>query len=55
MLARVHDKLGVEIFLTSVFEHPTVAALAEEVAERMIADAGAEDLTALLAELEAES
>jgi len=55
MLARVHDQLGVEIFLTSVFEHPTVAALAEEVAARMLADAEGDDLAALLAELEAES
>jgi amino acid adenylation domain-containing protein len=55
MLARVHDQLGVEIFLTSVFEHPTLAALAEEVATRMLAEAGGDDLAALLAELEAEA
>ena len=54
MLARVHDMLGVEVFLTAVFEHPTLAAFANVIAARMIADAGEGDLTALLAELEVE-
>ena len=55
MLARLHDAFGVELFLTSVFEHPTLAALAEEVTARLIADAGDDDLTLLLSELEANS
>ena len=55
MLARVHDQLGVEIFLTTAFERPTLAALADAVAARMLADAEGDDLAALLAELEAES
>jgi acyl carrier protein len=54
MLARVHDQLGVEIFLTTVFERPTLAALAEQVAGRLI-DAAGDDLDQLLADLEAES
>lgn len=55
MLARVHDMLGVEVFLTTVFERPTLAAFADVIATRMLTDAGDGDLTALLAELEAES
>ena len=54
MLARVHDMLGVEVFLTSVFEHPALSGLADVIAARMIADAGESNLTALLAELEVE-
>jgi acyl-coenzyme A synthetase/AMP-(fatty) acid ligase/acyl carrier protein len=52
MLARLHDTLGVEIYLTTVFERPTLGALAEAVAERVVADAGNDDLMLLLAELE---
>jgi amino acid adenylation domain-containing protein len=55
MLARVHDQLGVEIFLTTVFERPTLAALAEEVAGRIVAEAAGDELEQLLADLEAES
>ena len=52
MLARLHDALGVEIYLTTVFERPTLGALAEVVAGRLVSDAGNDDLTLLLAELE---
>ncbi len=41
LTSRVRKSLGVELPLTSVFEHPTVAALAEHVAERMRAGTGA--------------
>jgi amino acid adenylation domain-containing protein len=54
MLARLHDAFGIELFLTTVFERPTLAALAEAVSSRVVADAGDDDLTLLLAELEAE-
>ena len=55
MLARLHDAFGVELFLTTVFERPTLAALAEEVSERVLADAVDENLALLLTELEAEA
>jgi acyl carrier protein len=55
MLARLHDAFGVELYLTTVFERPTLGALAEVVAGRLVSDAGDDDLTLLLAELEAEA
>jgi amino acid adenylation domain-containing protein len=54
MLARIHDTLGVELFLTSVFEHPELRALAESVGEQLLADTADDDLAAVLRELEAE-
>jgi amino acid adenylation domain-containing protein len=53
MVARVQDTFAVDLFLTAVFEHPTVAELAEAIAIRMLDAADDEDLTALLAEVEA--
>ena len=55
MLARLHDVFGIELFLTTVFERPTLAALAEAVSERVLADAVDENLALLLTELEAEA
>jgi acyl carrier protein len=54
MLARVHDAFDVELYLTTVFERPRLGALAATVAERVVADAAADDLAVLLTELEAE-
>ena len=48
MLARLHDRFGVEIFLTDVFERPTLAELASAVSERVLADAAGDDKLALL-------
>ena len=42
----------VDVFLTVVFEHPTVRGLAEAVAASMLEDEGDDDLDALLDELE---
>ena len=53
MLARLHEAFGVELPLPTVFTHPTLAALADEVATRLIADAG-DNVAELLAELEIE-
>jgi len=55
MLARVHEQLGVEIFLTTVFECPTLAALAAAVAEQLLEEVQDENLELLLAELESDS
>jgi amino acid adenylation domain-containing protein len=55
MLARVHEQLGVEIFLTTVFERPTLAALAAAVSERLLLEAHDDNLELLLAELESET
>jgi amino acid adenylation domain-containing protein len=52
MLSRINDTLGVELSLTSVFERPTVAALAEGVSERLLAEVGDDELEALLRALE---
>jgi amino acid adenylation domain-containing protein len=55
MLARVHEQLGVEIFLTTAFERPTLSALAAAVAEQLLEEAHDENLELLLAELESDS
>jgi amino acid adenylation domain-containing protein len=52
MLARLQDAFGVEVFLTTVFERPTLAALAAAVAERLLQEAHDDHLEQLLAELE---
>jgi acyl carrier protein len=52
LVARIHERLGVDVFLTAVFEHPTVRGLADAVAASMLADEGDDDLDALLDELE---
>jgi amino acid adenylation domain-containing protein len=52
LVARIHERLGVDIFLTAVFEHPTVRGLAEAVATSMLEEEGDDDLDALLDELE---
>ena len=53
MVARIRDTLGVELFLPTVFEHATLAALAEKVTAALLADSG--ELELLLAETELES
>ena len=55
MLARLQDAFGVEVFLTTVFERPTLSALAAAVAERLLDEAHDENLESLLAELESET
>jgi hypothetical protein len=53
MLARVQESLGVELALGSVFDHPTVRALAAEISGGLLAGTDDAELAALLAELEA--
>jgi len=55
MVARLHDTLGVEIDLPTVFKRPTLAALAEEVGAALLSESGDGDLELLLAELEVET
>jgi amino acid adenylation domain-containing protein len=53
LVARIQDTFDVDLFLTAVFEHPTVRELAEVVAVRMLEDAADDGLDALLDDLEA--
>jgi amino acid adenylation domain-containing protein len=53
LVARIQERLGVDLFLTAVFEHPTVRELAEVVASRMVEEADDDGLVTLLDELEA--
>ncbi len=53
MLARVHDELGVDLFLGVIFETPSIRGLAETVTHRLLSEAGDEDLLLALAEVEA--
>jgi len=53
MVARLRDTLGVELFLPTVFEHPTLAGLAEQVTGVLLAESG--ELELLLAETDGES
>jgi acyl-CoA synthetase (AMP-forming)/AMP-acid ligase II/acyl carrier protein len=53
LVARIYEAFGVDLFLTAVFEHPTVRGLAEVVTERMLEETSADGLEELLDELEA--
>jgi amino acid adenylation domain-containing protein len=53
MLARVQEKLGVELPLGTVFEYSTVRELAATVSGELLGSAGDDELAALLAEAEA--
>jgi amino acid adenylation domain-containing protein len=53
MLARVQESFGLDLYLGTVFEHSTVRELAIAVTERLMADAGGNELAELLAEAEA--
>ena len=53
MLARVQESFGLDLYLGAVFEHSTVRELAVAVTERLLADAGGDELDELLAEAEA--
>jgi len=52
VLSRVREKLGVSIAVRRVFETPTVAAMAQLVAQAQAELLEAEDLVELLGELE---
>src|ERR1019366_10548012 len=54
-VARVRDAMGVELALRSVYEGPTIAELASAVVAALVVDQRAEDLEALLSELETSS
>ncbi|HEU4631877.1 MAG TPA: phosphopantetheine-binding protein, partial [Gemmatimonadaceae bacterium] len=51
LVARLHDVLGEEVPLRSVFETPTVARLAQALVERRAGQAGDEELARMLAEI----
>jgi len=53
MLSRVQDALGLEIRLSTLFEHSTIRELSEAVTAVLFTEAGEEELTDLLDELEA--
>jgi amino acid adenylation domain-containing protein len=52
VLSRIQESFGVELPLRSMFDHPTVAGLAEEVLQKGLERADADMLARLLAELE---
>ncbi len=52
LIARLHGRLGIEIPLRLLFDAPDLRAFAERITEREIAAAGAEDISALLDEME---
>jgi acyl-CoA synthetase (AMP-forming)/AMP-acid ligase II len=51
LLARVREALGVEVSLRAFFAHPTVAGMAREVVDRVIAMADPGELAAVAAEV----
>ncbi len=53
LLARVRESLGVEVSLRAFFGHPTVAGMAGEVVDRVIATADPAELAAVAAEVSA--
>ena len=53
MLSRVQDALALEIRLSTLFEHSTIRELSEAVTAVLFTEAGEEELTDLLDELEA--
>jgi hypothetical protein len=52
MFARVHDVLGVDLELGSIFTTPSIRGLAETIAQRMLSQADDEELRLVLAEIE---
>lgn len=50
VVARVHEDLGVELSLRSIFEHPTLAALAAEIERRILAACDAAEAEAAAAQ-----
>jgi hypothetical protein len=53
MLSRVHDALGLNLYLGRVFEHSTIRALGAIVTVELLAETEDDELSALLAEVEA--
>jgi acyl-CoA synthetase (AMP-forming)/AMP-acid ligase II/acyl carrier protein len=53
MLAEVQENLGLDMYLGTVFEHPTIRELADSVTGQLFGDAGDDELDRLLAEAEA--
>jgi amino acid adenylation domain-containing protein len=53
MLSRVHDALGLNLYLGRVFEHSTIRALGAIVTAELLAETEDDELSALLAEVEA--
>jgi amino acid adenylation domain-containing protein len=53
MLARVHEELGIDLYLGTIFEAASIRALAEVITEELLSQAGDDDLRAALAEAEA--
>jgi acyl carrier protein len=55
MLARVQTSFGIDIPLPVVFDRSTLRDLADVVSTRLLAEVGDDDLTSLLAEIEADA
>jgi acyl-CoA synthetase (AMP-forming)/AMP-acid ligase II/acyl carrier protein len=53
MLSRVHDSFDLDLRLHAVFEHSTIRGLAAAIAAELLAAAGDDELSSLLAEVEA--
>ncbi len=53
MLARVHDTLGIDLYLGQLFAQPTIAELAAEVTVALLGDASDDELAELLADPDA--
>ena len=52
LLSRVRDTFQAEVSMYSIFEKPTVAGLAETIEEYLIQQAGTEEVTEILEELD---
>jgi amino acid adenylation domain-containing protein len=52
MLSRVHDSFDLDLRLHAVFEHSTIRGLAAAIAAELLAAAGDDELSSLLAEVE---
>jgi amino acid adenylation domain-containing protein len=53
MLARVQESFGLDLYLGSVFDHSTVRELGAAVTKRLVGETGDDELSELLAEIEA--